>query len=481
MGPRTWDFPSIIHISSHMLGLSLSTYCSVMDFSDSNSASLDVSMDGMASDDSNFASTSSWTRVSVAETAENNEENDDIESYYFESDHLAFRGNSDYNTMLKTIALLEAQRIQAISDIEKLHECMDDALKDPIDFVNRLQHGVDLGLPKPQQVAELPDINWEKYTSSVDFSSLGFPKHLTRLKRQLVEGPSSAECGEETVKVDGSLTYVRGRVKREDKPETFNKLWTAEEQKRLEELLLEHPPEEVEAKRWAKIAKALGNRTPIQVASRVQKYFIKLAKAGLPIPGRLPNIAIQRQKHAHRHQRFQKFYYQQSTFMASHEPPVYMSDDENSGSIYGGDEPRENYVNSGMDFSDNDDEPDEDDSIPLELQNTPEYQELMQLKRMKQCKMRIKSDASYTHNGFKCDGCNCDPIVGVRWHCQDCDQEDCVDFCDRCVHKNIEIGQHNSSHRLGAVTKESNDIDYESQTFMPDGYNYLDPNYMPAT
>jgi hypothetical protein len=27
-----------------------------------------------------------------------------------------------------------------------------------------------------------------------------------------------------------------------------------------------------------------------KVASRVQKYFIKLAKAGLPIPGRMPNV-----------------------------------------------------------------------------------------------------------------------------------------------------------------------------------------------
>ena len=34
---------------------------------------------------------------------------------------------------------------------------------------------------------------------------------------------------------------------------------------RLEELLIQFPPEEVEAKRWQKIAAALGNRTPIQV------------------------------------------------------------------------------------------------------------------------------------------------------------------------------------------------------------------------
>ena len=31
-----------------------------------------------------------------------------------------------------------------------------------------------------------------------------------------------------------------------------------------------------------------GTRTPTQVQSRVQKYFIALRKEGLPIPGRLP-------------------------------------------------------------------------------------------------------------------------------------------------------------------------------------------------
>lgn len=34
----------------------------------------------------------------------------------------------------------------------------------------------------------------------------------------------------------------------------------------------------------------LGNRTPKQVCSRVQKYFIKLHKAGLPVPGRIPKL-----------------------------------------------------------------------------------------------------------------------------------------------------------------------------------------------
>lgn len=66
-------------------------------------------------------------------------------------------------------------------------------------------------------------------------------------------------------------------------------VYTVQKQARLVELLDVYPDEEVAAQRWEKISKALGTRTPKQVASRVQKYFIKLAKANLPVPGRMPN------------------------------------------------------------------------------------------------------------------------------------------------------------------------------------------------
>ena len=38
------------------------------------------------------------------------------------------------------------------------------------------------------QLPELPDINWEKYTSNLDFSTFGTHRHMTRLKRQLMDG-----------------------------------------------------------------------------------------------------------------------------------------------------------------------------------------------------------------------------------------------------------------------------------------------------
>ncbi|KAJ2556635.1 hypothetical protein EV175_001878, partial [Coemansia sp. RSA 1933] len=77
----------------------------------------------------------------------------------------------------------------------------------------------------------------------------------------------------------------------EPKPVNFNLPWTDEEQQQLEELLLVYPEEEVANDRWRKIGLALGTRTMRQVASRVQKYFIKLSKAGLPVPGRVPDTS----------------------------------------------------------------------------------------------------------------------------------------------------------------------------------------------
>lgn len=101
---------------------------------------------------------------------------------------------------------------------------------------------------------------------------------------------SDSEPSKDSERGKDGKQLVRGREFNQKKPETFNQLWTPEEQKRLEELLVIHPPEHVEMERFRKIAKALGNRTPLQVQSRVQKYFIKLQKAGLPVPGRTYNF-----------------------------------------------------------------------------------------------------------------------------------------------------------------------------------------------
>jgi hypothetical protein len=42
------------------------------------------------------------------------EDSNNAGDFYFESDHLALKGNADYLNLLKTIAILEAQRTKAI-------------------------------------------------------------------------------------------------------------------------------------------------------------------------------------------------------------------------------------------------------------------------------------------------------------------------------------------------------------------------------
>lgn len=49
---------------------------------------------------------------------------------------------------------------------------------------------------------------------------------------------------------------------------------------------------------------------------------------------------------------------------------------------------------------------------------------------------------------------------------------------------NFETNRHNSSHRLKPIKLTSQDTnvkDRDYMTFMPGDYNYLDPNYMPAS
>lgn len=84
-------------------------------------------------------------------------------------------------------------------------------------------------------------------------------------------------------------TSSSGAKRRRRKPSSTipHTPWTLEEQKRLEQLLYEYPDEPVAQYRWEKIARAL-NRTPKQVMSRIHRYFERLARAGLPVPGRLP-------------------------------------------------------------------------------------------------------------------------------------------------------------------------------------------------
>lgn len=423
---------------------------------------------------------------------EDDDEEEEPDVYYFESDHLALKHNKDYQRLLQTIGVLEAQRTQAVVDLETLSRHQRDALDDPISFVEQLQKQVTLGLPCPQRVVQLPDISWEQYTSGLgDFErefcdkkrktrrlKLIFDKGLPLRPKSPVEPKKEGESSSMYLPLPMSdapensrqTQMIRGRICHPNKPDTFNQLWTVEEQKKLEQLLIKFPPEEVESRRWQKIADELGNRTAKQVASRVQKYFIKLTKAGIPVPGRIPNLCMYTKKASTKRQHhLNKHLYRPSTFMTSYEPPVFM-DEEDERSSY--------YSNSQDQAAEESDE-----EVPVELRTLPEYKELLELKRLKKQRLQeIQDDqTNVRHIGFKCDVCGTEPIQGVRWHCQDCPPDNSVDFCSNCSDCLLKTDTHRPSHHLEPV--------YRPETFLDRdyclprstaGYNYLDPNYFPA-
>ncbi|XP_048352805.1 ZZ-type zinc finger-containing protein 3 isoform X2 [Sphaerodactylus townsendi] len=424
---------------------------------------------------------------------EDEEEEPDV--YFFESDHVALKHNKDYQRLLQTIAVLEAQRTQAVQDLESLGRHQREALKDPIGFVERLQKKVDIGLPYPQRVVQLPEISWDQYTTSLGnferefrnrkrnsrrakliFDKVGLP---TRPKSPLdhrKDGEATSysvlpfsDCPEAST--NNRPQMIRGRFYDETKPETFNQLWTIEEQKKLELLLLKYPPEEVESRRWQKIADELGNRTAKQVASRVQKYFIKLTKAGIPVPGRTPNLYLYSKKSSSRRQHpLNKHLFKPSTFMTSHEPPVYMDEDDDRSSFH-----------SHMGNTAEEDVSDEE-SIPVAYRELPEYKELLKLKKLKKKKLQqMHAESGFVqHIGFKCDNCGTEPIQGIRWHCQDCPSEMSLDFCDSCSDCLHETEIHKENHHLEPIYRSEMFLDRDYCMSQGASYNYLDPNYFPA-
>ncbi|OMH82526.1 ZZ-type zinc finger-containing protein 3 [Zancudomyces culisetae] len=106
------------------------------------------------------------------------------------------------------------------------------------------------------------------------------------IQKLMSAGSSTRTEAATKTKLKKSLQKEKFSVGYERPPlEIFNKPWTDEEQSKLEELLEKYPDERVANNRWRKISSELGTRTMRQVASRVQKYFIKLTRLGLPLPG----------------------------------------------------------------------------------------------------------------------------------------------------------------------------------------------------
>lgn len=297
---------------------------------------------------------------------------DSDEEFAFETDHLALRGNKDYCDLLKYIVKLEAQKVKALNDIENLSEAQNKALDDPLTFIEEMKSG-SLNFPPRQTIADMPNINWSNYGIDATLDGDDIKPNKDDLD---------------------TSTKVRGRKFTDNKPETFNQLWSCEEQKRLEELLEIYPEEPIEARRYKKIAQALGTRTPIQVMSRIQKYFAKLAKAGLPIPGRIPK-GIGRDR--------KSMFYKKSTFFPQLHVPVTMEDPYDSGEAH-------------------------DNVSTIEIKNG--HKSMLELLKAAREQRLLDEMSPIYQTKTICVGCQKTGFLGARWT-----DNTGTDYCTDCVVK----------------------------------------------
>lgn len=437
---------------------------------------------------------------------------------------LSFEDKQDGLKLSHVICLLKLQRDKLCNEIRILKESRYAAVNDPKGFLSKLLTKSFPPFPPPSlPIPELPSINWDRYlvpdhrvhrSSSIDIvpvkqkERIPLPKsfHSSRQDSSFRKGSVKVESSSDppttttttttttitntntnttiTAKTSSDLVnelpsegnIIRGRVFTKGKPVTFNKLWTVEEQKRLEELLMIYPDEEIATHRWSKIAKALGNRTPRQVASRTQKYFIKLAKEGRPVPGRLPNLELYlaqtKKKHSKsnglpRRAKRRRVILDSSYYTA---PPVYMSDEEENdrqGEKQEEISPREESTNGNQHETKINDtngkQPeyrskneslsppvkmlsvftvDEEKLLSTELgpldaaiKESEEYKELLELMRLQHEQIKKtnqsqrkeifikKTDEAFIHLGYKCNSCGMEPITGTRWRCNECSIE----------------------------------------------------------
>ncbi|KAF9957165.1 ZZ-type zinc finger-containing protein 3 [Mortierella alpina] len=266
-------------------------------------------------------------------------------------------------------------------------------------------------------------------------------------------------------------------AREETKPPLYNIPWSDEEQRLLEKLLDEYPDEPVAAQRFQKISAAMGTRTPKQVASRVQKYFIKLVKAGLEAPGRM-NYSLETSKPKSKGAAATAGGSSTAKGKKRKDGPV-GSDGSTSKSKAG--RPRKKDTSAGAEaggsgsgagaikkqrpksllgsgfgrtsgtqylqyasaptvyMSDEDDEDSVQDMLAMSNNgNTPGT--------------AIPGNGVAAHMGFYCDSCGVDPILGVRHSCLDCDDFGGTDLCGPCYNMGTYQSEHHVlSHRFQSI------------------------------
>ena len=118
----------------------------------------------------------------------NDSESSDETPFYFESDHLALKGNADYLTLIKSLTHLQGLKAQTIQDIDHLLSEQRRAVKNPDAFLVKLKSGeTKLSSGQRIKVPEVPNIDWSKYELGVEVTKRPLKRTFKSTETDYVE------------------------------------------------------------------------------------------------------------------------------------------------------------------------------------------------------------------------------------------------------------------------------------------------------
>lgn len=280
--------------------------------------------------------------------------------------------------------------------------------------------------PRPRQAP--PRFNSVNNDDLTDLNPMDYHRSLNSSRSSSVPPVPTISTPISIPSTPSNSIKIRIRKPSSQAPEntsiTHNIPWSDDEKRKLDYLLTVFPEEDIQARRYAKIAAALGTRTGNQVASRVQK------------------IAAKAQRH------------REKALRSGKASPAASDTDINSPSSTLDQGTSELVAELEAFFS---------KSSDPNIKSTPEYSEYLRLKSQLEA-IAENPVNGVLHVGYKCDFCGIEPIIGPRWTCCSC-PKDCppIDLCDNCVTKGFETDKHKLTHFMKKIDfSEESDIPIDS-------------------
>ncbi|KAF8933670.1 ZZ-type zinc finger-containing protein 3 [Dissophora ornata] len=333
-----------------------------------------------------------------------------------------------------------------------------------------------------------------KDSTVIQSSDLGSNSNITY---NHISGSVDIQPGTTNIKPRGTSREGSG-VRDDPKPPLYNIPWSDEEQQLLEKLLEVYPDEPVAAQRFQKISAAMGTRTPKQVASRVQKYFIKLVKAGLEAPGRMnysletskakgkgvtsnakgkkrkdgpaagSDVVAQKIKATAPRKKKETSVEAGSSGVGSGSGSGSVKKKQKGKSLLGSGFGRTSgtqYLNYSsaptVYMSEEDDEDSVQDMLAVSGNSIHTNGQVGGISGRESSEIGIAA-----HLGYACDSCGVEPILGVRYSCMDCEELGGTDLCGPCYNSGEYHNElHLLSHRFQAI--DTADMPAYSRDYRP--------------